>query len=201
MMKDPLTMGIYGTLIAKEKIGTIFEIGSYLGSSAVWFETLMSKNSRPDWKIVSYDYDLSRIPEEFKGRPNVEFLYMDANSPDEVITEEFMSRADFPHPWLVIEDAHVNVEGLCHAYDKFLLPGDYLLIEDTNPMAPDAPLALDGSGKMIDGREYTEFGMAKLDAVQKFLNETSSNYKVDSFYTDLFGYNASNQWNSILRKF
>ena len=112
-----------------------------------------------------------------------------------------MSRSDFPHPWLVIEDCHVNVTALCHCYDKYLLPGDYLFVEDTNPMAPDAPLALDGSGKMVDGRDYQEFGMEKHDAVDKFLSETSSDYKVDSFYTDLFGYNASNQWNSILRKF
>jgi hypothetical protein len=41
-----------------------------------------------------------------------------------------------PHPWFIIEDAHINVVGVMRHFHKHLLKGDYLIIEDTNPLAP-----------------------------------------------------------------
>ena len=36
-----------------------------------------------------------------------------------------------PHPWLIVEDAHVNVNGVMEYFAKHMHRGDYIIIEDT----------------------------------------------------------------------
>ena len=67
-------------------------------------------------------------------------------------------------------------------FDAFTEPGDYLCIEDTNPVAP----AVSGQG-LIKELGYTQFGPSKLDELKKFLVGRSDRYHVDQRYTDLFG--------------
>ncbi len=37
-----------------------------------------------------------------------------------------------PHPWLVVEDAHHNVAAVLEQFHEFLVPGDYLVVEDSD---------------------------------------------------------------------
>ena len=46
----------------------------------------------------------------------------------------FCPTQKLPHPWYVIEDSHVNVTGLLEYFDRFLQPGDYLMVEDIHPL-------------------------------------------------------------------
>ena len=60
---------------------------------------------------------------------------------------------------MLIEDAHVNVTGILQHFDNFMTAGDYLIIDDTNPLAPSV------SGQGLLGDDYTEYGTEKLDAL------------------------------------
>jgi cephalosporin hydroxylase len=75
-----------------------------------------------------------------------------------------------PHPFLVIEDAHINVHDVLMHIDGFLTKGDYLYVEDSR----------DKSGDL-----------------EKFSNARANRYKVDTRYTDFFGRNATCAANSI----
>jgi cephalosporin hydroxylase len=79
------------------------------------------------------------------------------------------------HPWLVIEDAHQNVYNVLTFFSEKMVIGDYLIVEDT-----------------VDYRKYREMRRFALDRNDEFL--------VDSYYTDLFGYNVTWSPNAILKK-
>jgi hypothetical protein len=75
-----------------------------------------------------------------------------------------------PRPWLVLEDAHVNVHDVLAHMDGFLARGDYLLVEDSR---------------------------IKTEDLAKFLAQRAQRYRVDTRYTDFFGRNATCAANSI----
>ena len=41
-----------------------------------------------------------------------------------------------PHPWIVIEDAHINLINVLEHFHKYMIPGDYFIIDDTAPTCP-----------------------------------------------------------------
>ena len=41
-----------------------------------------------------------------------------------------------PHPWIVIEDAHINLINVLEYFHKYMIPGDYFIIDDTAPTCP-----------------------------------------------------------------
>jgi cephalosporin hydroxylase len=75
-----------------------------------------------------------------------------------------------PRPWLVLEDAHINVHDVLAHMDGFLAQGDYLFVEDSR----------------IKARELAAF-----------LAQREQRYTVDTRYTDFFGRNATCAANSI----
>ena len=87
-----------------------------------------------------------------------------------------------PHPWFITEDVHINIVEVLKYFDKFTEPGDYICVEDTNPLAPNQP----GQG-LIKELGYTPFGHSKLDKLKEFMKTHSERYLVDQLYTDLFG--------------
>ena len=64
----------------------------------------------------------------------------------------------------------------------FLVPGDYIIVEDTNPKI---------NGKVGQGLfeelGYDEWGPAKLNTLKEFMKDHSDKYVVDQHYTDFFG--------------
>ena len=81
----------------------------------------------------------------------------------------------------MMEDAHVNLVGVLEYLDKFTEPGDYICVEDTNPLAPGA-----GQG-LVKKRGYKAYGPSKMNDLRKFLTGRSDRYLVDQKYTDFFG--------------
>lgn len=75
------------------------------------------------------------------------------------------------HPWLVIEDAHANVFGVLDFFHGYMQPGDYAVIEDSD---------------------------AKRDEIGRFVARHPAGYKVDTYYTDFFGRNATSAQDSFL---
>ena len=67
-------------------------------------------------------------------------------------------------------------------FGKAMQKKDYFIMDDTSP---DSPL-ISGQG-LFEEKGYAGFGSTKLELVKQFMESRQDEYKVDSFYTDLFG--------------
>jgi cephalosporin hydroxylase len=94
--------------------------------------------------------------------PGARFYRGDCREPATLFAAELLAQT--PHPWLVIEDAHVNVAGVLAWLHERLAIGDYLVVEDSD---------------------------VKRDALAAFDAAYPGQYKVDTRYTDFFGRNAT----------
>ena len=72
--------------------------------------------------------------------------------------------------------------GVLEHFHKFMQPGDYLCIEDTNPTGPE----ISGQG-LIKDLGYSMFGDSKLNDLKRFLKDHPGKYMVDQRYTDFYG--------------
>lgn len=162
LLKTVFDFAIYPALIAELRPSTVFEIGSGLGGSAVWFaDHLMLCGI--DGRVHSVD--LVKAQSE---HPRVSFYQGDCADPERLFAGELLYGE--PHPWLVVEDAHHNVGAVMERMHEFLLPGDYLVIEDSE---------------------------VKRDAIRGFLAAHPGCYLVDTRFTDYFGRNATCAGDSI----
>ena len=173
---------------------TIIEIGTYTGGSAIWMADMlrmMEINSH----IYSMDIDLALLEDRVKElQPsNVVFLQGDSNTIEKTFTSEFLQSQ--PHPWLVFEDAHVNTYNVLKYFHDYLKEGDYLVVEDLNP---DLPFEF-RYGRIDPTVPYERAGSKGLQVLKTFLNDYKEFYAVDSFYTDLFGYNGTWNWHGYIR--
>ena len=101
LMKNVFDFAMYPVLIAELRPRTVFEIGSGLGASAIWFADTMALNN-----IAGQVHSVDRVKARLE-RPGVTFSQGDCSAPDKLFDPELL-RSE-PHPWLVIEDAHHNV--------------------------------------------------------------------------------------------
>jgi cephalosporin hydroxylase len=162
LFKTVFDFAIFPMLLWELRPGTIFEIGSGTGASAKWMADLVQLFGLTA-EVHSTDKD--RVEEEY---PGVHFLSGNCCSPQSLFPLELLR--DAPRPYLVVEDAHINVaEVLCYI-DPFLTKGDYLLVEDS---------------------------LLKRDALNALLQRHPHSYLVDTRYTDYFGRNATSAINSI----
>ena len=72
--------------------------------------------------------------------------------------------------------------GVLEYFDKFTEPGDYMCIEDTNPLSPEK-----GGQGLVKELGYDFVGPLKLNHLKEFLMNRSERYLVDQRYTDMFG--------------
>jgi cephalosporin hydroxylase len=156
LMKNVFDFAIYPALIAELRPRTIFEIGSGLGASAVWFADNLSLCGI-DGEVHSVDR--TRVTIEHR---HVTFYQGDCSAPDSLFEPALLRSA--PHPWLVVEDAHHNVGEVLEYFHGFLLPGDYLVVEDSDVKRP---------------------------VLRKFATAHVRDYLVDTRFTDNFGRNAT----------
>jgi len=156
LMKNVFDFAIYPALIAELRPRTVFEIGSGSGASAAWIAdhlTLCGAEAR----IHSVDLIKARME-----HPLVTFHHGDCANPESLFEPQLLRSA--PHPWLVIEDAHHNVDAVLEHMHQFLLPGDYLVVEDSD---------------------------VKQQSLGKFNEAHPGDYLVDTRFTDYFGRNAT----------
>ena len=100
--------------------------------------------------------------------PRVSFRQGDCSEPERLFDPDLL-RSE-PHPWLVVEDAHHNVAAVLEQFHAFLLPGDYLVVEDSD---------------------------VKREALREFIGAHPGDYLVDTRFTDYFGRNATCAADSI----
>jgi cephalosporin hydroxylase len=162
LMKNVFDFALYPTLLAELRPRTVFEIGSGLGASAAWFADNLAFCG-----VESRIHSVDRVKPEM-AHPQVSFYQGDCSDPERLFDPELL-RAE-PHPWLVVEDAHHNVAAVLDQFHEFLLPGDYLVVEDSD---------------------------VKRAALRTFLSAHPGDYLVDTRFTDYFGRNATCAADSI----
>lgn len=185
MLKTVGDQAILKELLAHVKPATVIEIGAYTGGNAVWMADTLELEGI-ECSLYSLDIDLSLLEEKVKKiKPdNVKFIEGDCFKIEQSFPPEFLE--SISHPLIVIEDAQPDILNLMEYFIPYLKTGDYFLIEDTNPILP-RPL---GAGRFAD---YEPHGTQKLNVLKEFLQKHSRDFKVDSYFTDFFGYNGC--WN------
>ncbi len=168
MKKDPFDLALYPLLLWELRPATIIELGAFKGGSALWMADLLDL-FEIDGHVYSHDVDTDRITAEHE---RVTFVRADCTDLGSFDAERLRS---LPHPWLVLEDTHVNLYQLLKFFDGFLTTGDYVVVEDT-----------------IDIRFHR--------ALQRFAMEIGDRYLVDTRYADMFGYNVTWNVNGFLRR-
>jgi cephalosporin hydroxylase len=124
LMKNVFDFAIYPALIAELRPATVFEVGSGLGASAVWFADTLATCG-----IEGRVHSLDRVKVE-TAYPRVSFHQGDCDEPGGLFDPALL-RSE-PHPWLVVEDAHHNVAAVLEHFHQHLSPGDYLMVEDSD---------------------------------------------------------------------
>jgi cephalosporin hydroxylase len=153
---------MYPTLISELNPGAIIELGSGSGGSARWLADITSANKLTT-SIVSVDIKPVSLPDE-----RIDFIQGDLNDIQSVLGSVVCS---LPHPWLVIEDAHVNISGVLCFFDQAFEPGDYMVVEDS---------------------------LSKRRQITEFLRSAVRSYALDTKYADMFGENCTCAIDSIL---
>lgn len=125
IFKTAFDLSIYQMLIWEIKPKTILEIGSGVGSSAIWFADQFAVFGL-EGSVYSLDIKKPEISYD-----RVTFLEGDCAAIGKTFTDDFLSRA--PHPWIVIEDAHAHVGAVLAQIHRFAKAGDYLIVEDSEP--------------------------------------------------------------------
>jgi cephalosporin hydroxylase len=124
LMKNVFDFAMYPALIAELRPQTIFEIGSGLGASAVWFADNLALCG-----VQGRVHSVDRVKVEME-HPTVKFYQGDCSAPDRLFDLDLLGSE--PHPWLVVEDAHHNVLGVLERFHPLLSSGDYLVVEDSD---------------------------------------------------------------------
>ena len=185
---------IYSQLFGLIQPQTIFELGSLFGGPALYIANMLKLQS-PRGHVYSVDIDLSLLDPRVKDlKPdNLTFIQGDMYKIEEVFPSPMLE--SLAHPWVVIEDAHANSLGVLEHFHKFMKEGDYIVYDDSDPFTP----LKNGMG--WEGHPpYEPFGFTKLHMLKGFMMKHDGYYCVDSYLTDLFGYNATNNWNGYVRR-
>ncbi|XP_028409072.1 uncharacterized protein LOC114531651 [Dendronephthya gigantea] len=192
--KCPVDFVLYQQLFGLVKPKTVIELGTLSGGNAIWIADTL-KLFDISAHVYSMDLDISNRSEIVnKLKPeNVTFLQGDAYEIEKTFTDEFLK--SLPHPWVFIEDAHVNIPIVFQYLHQYFKVGDYLICEDTSP---DIPKEL--GMFMGNNEDFVKMGRKQLGCFKDFLKEYEDFYAVDSFITDLFGYNCSWHWHGFVRR-
>lgn len=195
MIKTPDDLTIFQQLFWHLRPATIIELGTFTGGSAIWMADML-RMMDIEAHIYSMDIDPSTLEDQVKKlKPeNVTFLTGNSHAIEKTFTEEFLR--SLPHPWVVSEDSHTNIYGVLEYFARFMEQGDYFVVEDLNP---DLPCQL-GFGRVYPELAYERAGDVGLKYLRRFLSNYSQQFAVDSFYTDLFGYNATHNWHGYIRR-
>ncbi len=164
MMRTAWDFALASVMIQDIQPGTIIELGTAAGGAAAYYADVQKCHGLAP-NVVTLDKSPPRI--DIDG---VTVLQGDSNALAATLTEELLSR--LPHPWMVIEDTHVNIRGIFSFFHEFLRNGDYICVED----------------------------IVEDPGMFEFLSHHRESYPVDAWYTDYFGYNNTCCPNQIFRR-
>ena len=122
LYKTVFDFTLYNMMIWDIKPATILEIGSGpTGGSAIWMADLCKMYGLVNTKIISVDIN----------PPNASYEGVNFIKGDSEKIETLFDVENYSHPWLIIEDAHVNINAIIAYFDVHMNKKDYMIIEDT----------------------------------------------------------------------
>ncbi|CAE7262674.1 unnamed protein product [Symbiodinium natans] len=194
---------MYAMMIDELRPRTIIDIGSWAGGSALFFadfgQMLVGDAFK---KVVSLDVTLNNVRKRARDHPKIEFHECSTERFQELFTDGFA--AELPRPWLVSEDAHHHFAAVMHRLHDMLCVGDYVVVEDTSAQMQDWFEANIDEEEQTEERKLTEDGIEQLrkktTALADFCRLHGAEYRCDTKYTDMFGYNVGKHWNSVLKR-
>ena len=192
--KSPVDYVLYHQLFDIVKPKTVIELGTLSGGMAIWMADTLGLLG-VESHIYSMDLDPSNRSEIVnKLKPeNVTFLQGDSYEIEKTFSDEFLKA--LPHPWVFIEDAHANVDGVLEYFHRYLEVGDYMVVEDTGPdILKECGMFMGNEGT------YVQMGPKQLQCLRQFLRDHKEFYAIDTFINDLFGYNCSWNWDGFIRR-
>ena len=126
LYKTVFDFTLYSMMIWDIKPATILEIGSGpTGGSAIWMADLCKMYGLVNTKIISVDIN----------PPNTNYEGVNFIKGDSEKIETLFDVENYSHPWLIIEDAHVNINAIIAYFDVHMNKKDYMIIEDTRGRA------------------------------------------------------------------
>jgi cephalosporin hydroxylase len=158
IQKSPLDCWTYQEILHEQRPDLIVETGTYLGGSALFFGHLFDLLGHG--RVLTIDLQL-------RGRvdhPRVTQLEGDALSP-EILAKVEAAAADARRVLVVLDDDHSAPHVLreLQTYGRFVTPGSYLVVEDTN----------------VNGHPvFPEHGPGPMEAVHEFL-ATDRSFEID----------------------
>jgi len=178
--KGIMEIGLYPMLIYELRPKTIIELGALNGGGAVWLADHLTLFDIPGC-VISMDIDLSLLDKKAKNDSRISFLQGDCTKIAATFSSSILD--SLPHPWLLIEDTHVNLVGILdHFHHHGLADGDYLIVEDTNKHHWN--VWEDG----WDDKEEMTQGSKKMDTLRQWLQNHHGEYLVDTYYLDMYGF-------------
>lgn len=157
--KCPFDLWIYQELIYDIRPDLIVECGTSAGGSALFFASICDLLGKG--RIITMDVA------EREGRPRhprIEYVLCASTDPKTVrVVEDAVRDAQTVMVILDSDHSRQNVLDELRTYNRFVTPGSYIVVEDTN----------------INGHPvFPEFGPGPHEAVEEFLKE-NSNFAVD----------------------
>ncbi|MGH8487875.1 MAG: CmcI family methyltransferase [Gammaproteobacteria bacterium] len=162
MMRTVWDFALSAIMVQEIKPQTIIELGTASGASAIWYADLQRLHDLTP-RVITMDIHPPSL--QYEG---VTFLKGDSNAIEEALSLAVLGEQ--PHPWIVIEDSHVNILGILDHLHASFHTGDYIIIED------------------VDAE----------DVLVHFLSKHREHYRIDARYTDFFGHNATCAADQIL---
>lgn len=182
MLKNPFDVALYQMLFFQVRPKTVIEVGSYLGTSALWFSDMMRTNETPG-RVISVDI---LPPSPPFNRPEISFVKGDVYNLGTALGDELLRGIE--RPLLVVEDSvHEPNSTLAtlRFFDLLMRPDEYIVIEDGN--VTDLGIAHHHAGGPGPG-------------IAKFLSECEGRYEVDANFCDRYGHNFTGNPNGYLRR-
>lgn len=175
MFKCPFDLAIYTELLFDLKPRTVIELGSWSGGSALWLADMLQVLGLSD--TVLYSLDIKPVTNLHDAR--IKFGKCDTNDLEATLSDALMR--SLAHPLLVIDDASHNYHQVLKAlefFDRYLIAGDYLVVED-------------GVASIVDAEELNNFDGGPFQALHTFLELHPQSYQIDRARCDFYGENVT----------
>ncbi|MBT8246943.1 MAG: class I SAM-dependent methyltransferase [Acidimicrobiia bacterium] len=173
-LKSVSDMWNYQEILTELRPRLVVEFGTAYGGSALFFASVLDGMGL-DYRVLTVDTLRSRIDEQTIDHPRIDVLT--ASSTEPATAEHIDEVKDrFPGPVFAILDSdhaadHVRAE--LELITPLLMPGDYLVVEDSN---------LNGHPVMPD------YGPGPFEAVEAFLADHPGAYRLDTSREAKFGF-------------
>jgi cephalosporin hydroxylase len=180
-VKNPFDLALYMQLLSDVRPGTIVEVGSYNGGSALWFA---AQTRGLGLSTQIYSIDIQPVGDDVRDA-NVTFLSGDIHRLDDSALPQILRNA--ARPLFVVEDGPHTFDGCLAAlrfFDPYLKQGEYIVIEDG----------------ILKDLNFFKLKNGPNRAIRTFLSQRGRSYEIDRSYCDFFGHNVTWNTNGYLRR-